>query len=159
MSRRRLTTRGARDSDGGVALIEFALIAPLLLAILFGIIEFGWAFYQVLDTRHSAREGARLAAVNYTTGGVDGDAQRDLLVAETCARLENPQLSRVELSFASAGSDKAGDLAVVRVERDLEQLTSFFSGILDGRTPSSEVTFRLERDASWTATAGVQACP
>ena len=140
-------------------MVEFALVAPLLFAILFAIIEFGWGYFQVLDTRHGAREGARLVAVDYTAGGLEGDAQRDLLVQEVCARLENSTLSRVEFKFLTAGDDDAGDLAVVRVERDLEQITQFFDHLLGGFTPSSEVTFRLEKDASWTPTAGPQACP
>ena len=41
--------------------IEFAIAAPLLFLLLFGIIDFGWAFSQNLDVKHAAREGARLA--------------------------------------------------------------------------------------------------
>ena len=53
--------------DEGAALVEFALIAPILFLLIFGVIEFGWAFSQNMDVRHGARETARLAAVNYGT--------------------------------------------------------------------------------------------
>lgn len=147
------------DGERGAALVEFALVAPLLFAILFAIVEFGWAFYQVLDTRHGAREAARLIAVDYTTGGADGDDQRDVLVQEICGRIESPATSRVEMGFVASGAEGAGDLATVRVERDLEQVTGLFDNFLKGVTPASEVTFRLERDASWEPTVGEQPCP
>lgn len=53
-----------RFDDQGAALVEFGLLAIPLFVILFGIIEFGWAFYQQLDVSHGAREGARIAVVN-----------------------------------------------------------------------------------------------
>ncbi|MFU8891665.1 MAG: TadE/TadG family type IV pilus assembly protein [Anaerosomatales bacterium] len=51
-----------RSSDGASAL-EFALVAPVLLALLFGMIEFGFAFQAQLAVTHAAREGVRMAAV------------------------------------------------------------------------------------------------
>ena len=51
----------------GQALVEFALILPLLMLVLFGIVEFGraWNAKQVLTD--AAREGARLAVVGDPT--------------------------------------------------------------------------------------------
>ena len=60
-------------------MVEFAIIVPVLALLLFGVIEFGWAFSQNLDVRHGAREGSRLAAVNYGTA----TAIRD----EVCTRM------------------------------------------------------------------------
>ena len=47
----------------GTATVEFALVLPLLLALLFGIIEFGFLFKDQLAIQQSAREGSRTAAV------------------------------------------------------------------------------------------------
>jgi len=49
-----------RMNQRGVAAVEFALLLPVLIMVLFGIIEFGIALsrQQVLDT--ASREGARL---------------------------------------------------------------------------------------------------
>ncbi|MGQ0833075.1 MAG: TadE/TadG family type IV pilus assembly protein, partial [Microthrixaceae bacterium] len=41
--------RGKRDR--GAALVEFAIIMPIFFLLVFGIIEFGWAFFQLLDVR------------------------------------------------------------------------------------------------------------
>jgi len=41
--------------------VEFAVVLPLLLTILFGIIEYGWVFMVRQTLQTSAREGARIA--------------------------------------------------------------------------------------------------
>ena len=53
-----------RRQEEGVALVEFALVAPLLLILLFGMLEFGRAFNYWIDATHLANEGARWAVVN-----------------------------------------------------------------------------------------------
>ncbi len=137
-------------------MVEFALVVPLLFGVLFTILEAGWAFGQILDMQHVAREGARLAAVNYQPTSNDGDVQTGELIAEICKRLETPDAGRVSLTFATDGSP--GALATIRVERDLDQLTGFFS-FLNNYEPASEVEFRLERPATWNQTTGTQVCP
>ena len=47
----------------GAALIEFAVVAPLLLAIVFGIIEYGYVFMVRQTMLNAAREGCRLASM------------------------------------------------------------------------------------------------
>jgi hypothetical protein len=59
----RRTLTAIKDSTGASAL-EFAVVAPLLILLLIGMIEFGWVFQNQLAITHAAREGARLAAVN-----------------------------------------------------------------------------------------------
>lgn len=60
--RGRSLARTAEGEDGASAL-EFALIAPILLVLVMGIIEFGFMFQAQLALTHAAREGARRAAV------------------------------------------------------------------------------------------------
>ena len=54
--------RKVRDEDGAAA-VEFALIVGLLAVLIFGLLEYGLAFWQVQNLRAAAREGARVAAV------------------------------------------------------------------------------------------------
>jgi len=49
--------------DRGAAAVEFALLFPILLLIVFGIIDFGRALNAQITLTQAAREGARLAAV------------------------------------------------------------------------------------------------
>lgn len=51
-----------------MALVEFALVLPLLLVLLFGMLDFGKAFNYWIDQTHLANEGARWAAVNKNPG-------------------------------------------------------------------------------------------
>lgn len=51
-------------NEKGQSLVEFALILPILLIIVFGIIDFGWLFYNQSSLNNCAREGARFAVVN-----------------------------------------------------------------------------------------------
>jgi hypothetical protein len=61
------TPQKLRRQDGAAA-VEFALIAGLLFMILFGIMEFGLAFFETQNLRSATREGARAAAIGGTTG-------------------------------------------------------------------------------------------
>jgi Flp pilus assembly protein TadG len=63
-----LHRRSLHGREAGVALVEFALVLPLLLAILFGMLDFGKAFNYWIDETHLANEGARWAVVNNTPG-------------------------------------------------------------------------------------------
>lgn len=55
--------RRFRHSERGAELVEFALILPLLLAMLAGIVDFGRMFQRLEVTTNAAREGARLASL------------------------------------------------------------------------------------------------
>lgn len=52
-----------RKSEKGQALVELALVVPILLMLIFGITEFGRVFGTQLILLNSAREGVRYAAV------------------------------------------------------------------------------------------------
>jgi Flp pilus assembly protein TadG len=57
-----LITPKLKDQKG-VALVEFAIVLPLLLLLLFGFIEFGVLLYNKQVITNASREGAR-AAIN-----------------------------------------------------------------------------------------------
>lgn len=58
----RMRTTGRR----GVTTVELAMVAPLLIFLLFGIIEFGLMVKNLVGVNQAAREGARSAAVGAT---------------------------------------------------------------------------------------------
>jgi hypothetical protein len=58
--------RKRRAGKRGAALVEFAAVAPLLLLILFGIIEYGYIFMVRQTVIHAAREGCRIAVLQTT---------------------------------------------------------------------------------------------
>ncbi|NCO65679.1 MAG: hypothetical protein COW32_05980 [Candidatus Aquicultor secundus] len=50
-------------NERGASSVEFAIILPVLILILFAIFEFGLTYRDYLAITHAAREGARMAAV------------------------------------------------------------------------------------------------
>jgi Flp pilus assembly pilin Flp len=55
-----------RRNEKGAAIVEFALVVPLLLLLLWGIVDIGRAFYTLNNLASAVREGARTAAVMAT---------------------------------------------------------------------------------------------
>jgi Flp pilus assembly protein TadG len=56
-----------RPARRGLAVIEAAIFFPLLFLLLFGMIEYGWAFLKFQCITNAAREGARAAALQGAT--------------------------------------------------------------------------------------------
>jgi Flp pilus assembly protein TadG len=61
--------------DRGAAAVEFALLLPVLLLLIFGMIDFGRAINAQITLTQAAREGARLAALGQSTATVVSRAQ------------------------------------------------------------------------------------
>ncbi len=53
-----------RKNEDGQTLVEFALVAPLLFLILFGIVQYGMAFKNSITLSDAVRTGARQATVS-----------------------------------------------------------------------------------------------
>ncbi len=58
--------RNKRNSRAA-AVVEMAVVLPVLLTILFGIIEFGWTFMVYQSITNAAREGCRVAVLEGST--------------------------------------------------------------------------------------------
>jgi TadE-like protein len=63
--------------EGGVALVEFALVLPLVLLLLFGMIDVGKAVNYWNDETHLANEAARQAVVNSCPSCSSGEKIND----------------------------------------------------------------------------------
>ena len=50
-------------NEKGASAVEFALVLPIFIMLVFGIFQFGIAFNNWIAITHAAREGARLAVV------------------------------------------------------------------------------------------------
>jgi Flp pilus assembly protein TadG len=69
--------------EGGQALVEFTLVAPLLFLILFGIVQFGIAFKNSVALTDAVRTGARQAAVSRTASDPVASTRTAVLNAAT----------------------------------------------------------------------------
>jgi Flp pilus assembly protein TadG len=79
-------------SERGQSLVEFALALPILVLLLFAVIQFGIAFNNYVTLTDATRAGARKAAVG--------------------RQLSNPQSTTITAVRNSATDLKQGDLAV-----------------------------------------------
>ncbi len=94
--RRRQAASESRDR-GSVA-VEFALLLPVLLLIIFGLIDFGRAINAQITLTQAAREGARLASLGYSSSAVQTRAQNAAL----------PGLNPVTVTVSSSCPSGAG---------------------------------------------------
>ena len=58
----RASRRGKVGREDGAAAVEFAIVATLFFMLVFGIIDFGFAFHSWNNAANAAREGARKGA-------------------------------------------------------------------------------------------------
>jgi Flp pilus assembly pilin Flp len=70
-------------NENGQALVEFALITPLLILLLCGIIDFGWIFGNQLILNNAGRDTARYMAINYNDSAITGSSLSDKDAAAT----------------------------------------------------------------------------
>lgn len=86
----------------GAALVEFAIIVPVFVLLIFGIIEFSLLLYNKGIITHAAREGARVGVV-YNTG-TDPDVNNRISVSEITNEVGN-YIDDHLISFASSTPD------------------------------------------------------
>jgi Flp pilus assembly protein TadG len=86
-------------NERGAAATEFALLLPVFLMILFGIIEFGMIMYGREVVTNAAREGAR-------AGIVQGPPKRTAGQITTIANsyLAGTGINQADVTFAAAGA-------------------------------------------------------
>jgi len=142
------STRRGRPGESGVAAVEMALLAPLLVLLLMGVIETSWLLMQTLDVRQGAREAGRLASVDF------GDSTA--ITAEACAAMDNDDDTTITFSGSGVG---LGEDIEITVTKTADHLTSFLDWVFPpGMTLSNTATFALEvSPPSWND--GTEACP
>jgi Flp pilus assembly protein TadG len=145
-------TRLRRKAPGerGATIVEFAIIAPLLFALVFGIIDFGWAFMQDLSVKQAAREGGRIAIVDgETTAGCAG------LISDIKQRVSSDLKTSsmtASLSVTDSNGDgivgDVGDVMTITVTYPLSSLSGFTTALIGG-TMTSTIQMRMEQKTNW----------
>ena len=88
--------------EEGQDLVEFALALPILATLLFGIIDFGWMFYNNVMVSNAAREGARFAVMNYEEAETnDPSDPLGYLQGQVTTNVENDLPGYLHDSFAN----------------------------------------------------------
>lgn len=130
------------DGERGASLVEFAVVLPLFILLVFGIMEAGWFFSQSVELRNAAREGARLAVVDYGTG--------QEIRLETCSRAALSGAGAVVTIERNTTMDMSFDppspeSVTVTMSKTYESLTGILDAPFGGAAMSSSVEMRTER--------------
>ena len=128
--------------EDGQAMVEFALILPIFLLILCGIIDFGWLFYNQLSLNNACREGARYAVV-HTAENADTLAIINHIENSTTTVFANDGVD-ITVTYSSPTDPTSGDITV-SMEADISFFTPVLSTVLGKeRTITSTVIMKVE---------------
>ena len=97
------TTQRLR-SERGAELIEFALVLPLLLFIIMGLIDFGLMFQRFEVVTNAAREGARMAVLpGYVNADVEARVRSYLTTGGVAATTSNSTVVTTSVTIPTGG--------------------------------------------------------
>jgi Flp pilus assembly protein TadG len=137
-------SRLRRRRSPGQALVEFALVFPIFLLVLFGLIDVGRYVYTANAINQGAREGARYGSVaDYATGcnlGRDACVQQ-----ETVSRMAAVPASTVDVRctrqtgsgdvvLANADACQTSDFLVVEVQTPFQMFTPVIAQLIGPQT-------------------------
>lgn len=110
------------SSEKGQSAVEFALVLPLLLVLLLGIVEFGWFLNAKITITGAAREGARHYAIHKNdTAGVESIVNKYL----------NPNIVKTSsVSATITDTTKTPVMAVVTVTGHVSGITGVFNSLM-----------------------------
>jgi Flp pilus assembly protein TadG len=123
------------SADEGQALLEFALVMPLLLILVVGVIEFGraWNMQQIITD--AAREGARKAVI-FDEAVTQTDVRNTVKTALAGGRI-NPNTATITTNGWDGGR---GDPATITVS--VPYRFTFFGPLIKWTTCESNITLK-----------------
>lgn len=129
-------------NENGQSMVEFALVLPLLLLILCGIIDFGWIFYNQLSLENCVRDTARYGAVNA------GNSECSTLVLEKANNIAVSSIKEnmsVQVTFSNPYEPCEGDITVY-ITSEINILTPVVGVFFNNQKVnlSSSVTMKAE---------------
>ena len=121
------------SKENGQSMVEFALIMPILLLILVGIIEFGFMFSNFLTLTNASREAVRAISLG------SSDASATQRAKDTSINLDPTQI--VVVINPSDSNRDPGDSVTVTITYEYDFLTPFMERIFGS-------DFQLETDTT-----------
>ena len=139
--KKRLSTRRFVRQTKGAAIIEFALVVPILFLLVWGIISFTRAYQRLNALTSSLREGARVAS---TLDKIQTDASRRTLVRSHIHTFSTAFGYTVDTSLVTIDASSGTEVSVRVVNYPVFSGISILFG-LSNITVSREAIFRCER--------------
>jgi hypothetical protein len=136
--------------DRGQAIIEFALVLPLLCLLVIILVSFGKAVYIFIQMTHVANEGAREASVNLPNLTTPLPGGSNNLTTYLCNEFGGGSYSKVTISYPdktppSAGPRSVGEPIKIDVSTDYHPFPIMNLGAF---TLTGSATMRIEQDTS-----------
>ena len=158
-----------RDGRRGQSLVEFALILPIFLLLIMGIVDAGRLVYTFNTVSNAARQGARIAIVNQSTSGTTTcDTTSATAWPQGCAIVSGLVLNlkpadvvikyRDYLDATACSPVQVGCIAVVKVTGTYQPLTPIIGQFIGTMTVSSETKMPIERVCTNPTTAPIAHC-
>jgi Flp pilus assembly protein TadG len=110
-----------RGSEKGAALVEMAIILPILVILVVGIMDFGRAYNANISVTHAAREAIREYAI--TRGSEDAAAAT--LAGTAAAQSAATSINPADLSVVFTDCAPGGQARVVVTRNDFDFLIPF----------------------------------
>jgi Flp pilus assembly protein TadG len=129
------TSRRHLTNETGQTMTEFAIVLPILVVLLFGVIQFGIMFNNYLTLTDAVRAGARVAAVSRNDANPVGATTT--AVRTSAADLNQTNLNVSVTSAWTAGTD-------VTVSATYPYSISLLGWVVSAGTLSSKTTERVE---------------
>jgi Flp pilus assembly protein TadG len=110
--------------ERGQSLVEFALVLPVFLILVFGIIDFSMALRSYVTLTNATREGARYGALGATKGTFPASCSNpNTVVGRVCEAASGLDLDDVRVTYPDAGGKLPGNSVVVSARYDYEFIT------------------------------------
>jgi Flp pilus assembly protein TadG len=168
-SARRVMSRARVRGERGAELIEFAIVLPLVLLLLFGLIEFGSTYNNLQNVRQGVRDAARQGAVaqfgsnsSCTLNGVGAlSSDTNKLMCEVKTAIGagaigfsssdvaiRVELASADLSAVTSSPWVVGEGLVVCAEYRLHSITGLLAPFLNNKVLKTRTIMRIEQAPS-----------
>jgi Flp pilus assembly protein TadG len=136
--RQRISARARRDHERGAALVEFAVVVPLLLTLVLGMCSFGVTLNQYLQLTSATTIGSQYLAVLRGPNATDPCAQT-ISAIETAAPLLNP--ASMTFSFSITYLDSSTGLTTTYPYANSTSCKAAVSELSQGEPVYVKVTY------------------
>ena len=131
-------------------MVEFALVLPIFLLLVMGILDFGFLFYNYISMENSARNAARIACVSYSNIAIDHSESPDK--AYVPRELEIPSENPLSMdSYADTNYSKEEKKLCMEVSRSLQHTGIDTSDINITVSYSYDTGEDVTEDGNWKA--------
>ena len=130
--------------ENGQSMLEFALILPIILIIIGGIIDFGWLFYNQSELNDAARVGTRFATVNCGSRTL---TERTTAIQNKVNLIAPASVKPIAftITYSNVNSPLLGDVTVT-LKSNIKILTPVMGVFTKGQTKqlTGSVTMKVE---------------